>query len=259
MAECPHCGRHLRLTDWKPVCPGCGVNLNYYDANDILLEESEKAEIEHARFQPKVDRAKAAYAGNIRHVLRIVFTLLPVGALFLPLFVNDGANVNAIGLYKLVSGADFGSLLSDISAAGPLVCLLLSAALILVDLIFLIASLGKHGKGRTIFLYVLTASLACAAVVWFLVSGGKVCAGGYLYAVLQVWSCVWNYLLMRRGIEVRYTPCIIGGLPSETYFYYVSRGLTREQIRREMLIALTEQHISAKRVEAERKEAGENV
>ena len=85
MAQCPRCGCRLRITDWKPVCPDCGVNLNYYKANERLLDESEKAEIEHAHFQPKVDRAKAAYAGSWKAILRIVLTLLPVGALFLPL------------------------------------------------------------------------------------------------------------------------------------------------------------------------------
>ena len=85
MANCPHCGYHLRLTDWKPDCPKCGVNLNYYKANERLLDESEKAEAEHAKFQPKVDRAKAAYAGSWKAIMRIVLTLLPVGALFLPL------------------------------------------------------------------------------------------------------------------------------------------------------------------------------
>ena len=243
MAECPNCGRHLRLVDWRPVCPGCGVNLNYYDANNILLDESEKAEIEHAHFQPKVDRAKAAYAGSAMAILRIVFTLLPVGALFLPLFVYEGETRNAIGMYKLLSSVDVSHILSD----AALVCLILSAAMILVDLVFIIASLGKHGKGRTIFLYALTAALAVFAVVWLLISGGTVGIGGYLYAALQVFSCLWNYIVMRHGIEVHYKPCVIGGLPSETYFEYVDQGLTLPEIRRKMLICLTEQQIEFNR------------
>ena len=85
MAVCPNCGRKLRMTDWKPDCPECGVNLNYFNANERLLVDSEKAEREHARFQPSVDRGKASYAGSKLAILRIVFTLLPVGALFLPL------------------------------------------------------------------------------------------------------------------------------------------------------------------------------
>ena len=45
MAHCPKCGKKLHFYNWKPNCPSCGVNLNYYRANEILLDESEKAEI----------------------------------------------------------------------------------------------------------------------------------------------------------------------------------------------------------------------
>ena len=53
MANCPRCGSHLRITDWKPECPECGVNLNYYKANERLLDESEKAEAELAKYKAK--------------------------------------------------------------------------------------------------------------------------------------------------------------------------------------------------------------
>lgn len=31
MAKCPNCGQNLRLTQWRPECPACGVNMVYYD------------------------------------------------------------------------------------------------------------------------------------------------------------------------------------------------------------------------------------
>lgn len=31
MDRCPKCGYKLKITDLKPECPGCGVNLMYYD------------------------------------------------------------------------------------------------------------------------------------------------------------------------------------------------------------------------------------
>ena len=52
MATCPKCGRKLKLTQWRPECPGCGVNMVYYDSNERLIVEAEKAEVEHAKSQP---------------------------------------------------------------------------------------------------------------------------------------------------------------------------------------------------------------
>ena len=173
MATCPHCGRVLRITDWKPECPDCGVNLNYYKANDRLLDESEKVEIEHAKFQPKVDRAKAAYAGSWKAILRIVLTLLPVGALIAFL----------------------------IAVKAP-------------------AYMEKYENP----------------------SAG---IGAYIYILLQAVSFGWNLHVVLSGIPVKYTQCLIGGLPSEEYFGYVEDGWSKEDIRRKMLVALAKLQIEA--------------
>ena len=169
MASCPHCGHKLRLYNWRPECPACGVNLNYYDANQRLLDETEQAEKEHALFQPKIDRAKAAYAGSKWAIVRIVLTLLPVGALFLPLLqINDGARrLNVIDVYNAVNAVGFGAIFGgalqkSLYLAAAL--LLISAVLILVSLILILLSLGKHGKVRVIVTY--GVMLLCAAGVF---------------------------------------------------------------------------------------------
>ena len=36
-ATCPKCGGKLRLIDWRPNCPHCGVNMIYYGLEDRLL------------------------------------------------------------------------------------------------------------------------------------------------------------------------------------------------------------------------------
>ena len=255
MATCPHCGRVLRITDWKPECPDCGVNLNYYKANDRLLDESEKAEIEHAHFQPKVDRAKAAYAGSWKAILRIVLTLLPVGALFLPTIkltgnsMNPDNSANAIGIFGYIGDNNIGKVLGSGMAGIVIAVFLLSVAMILVNLILIIMSLGKHGKVRAVVLYGVMLVSAAAALIFFIpgVKAGTLPGveydmapgvGAYLYVALQTLSFVWNLLLVIRGIPVKYTQCLIGGLPSEEYFGYVNDGWSKEDIRRKMLVAL---------------------
>ena len=64
MANCPKCGYKLKFTDFKPECPGCGVNLMYYNHQERLAEDADKAEAEHVQMQPKVDRIKFAFIGT---------------------------------------------------------------------------------------------------------------------------------------------------------------------------------------------------
>ena len=249
MATCPHCGRVLRITDWKPECPDCGVNLNYYKANDRLLDESEKVEIEHAKFQPKVDRAKAAYAGSWKAILRIVLTLLPVGALFLPL-ANLFGSENVIDVYNYFTNDEIRASVPGGNLFNAAVLLLaLSAVMMLVCLILNVMSLGRHGKVRAIILYGVMLGAAVGALIAFLIAvkapaymekyeNPSAGIGAYIYILLQAVSFGWNLHVVLSGIPVKYTQCLIGGLPSEEYFGYVEDGWSKEDIRRKMLVAL---------------------
>ena len=246
MAKCPNCGRKLRLIDWRPECPGCGVNLNYYNSNKNLLEESEKAEAEHARFQPRIDRAKAAYAGSKFAVMRIIFSLLPVGALFLPLCkgVNGGGNINVLKLYDYISAEGIGNVLGgalNSSLNLSITLLLLSAVLSIVSLVLIIMSLGKHGKVRVIITYLLMVLLAAGSAVAFAAgSNGTLGVGAYLYIALMLFLFAWNIFLIKKGIPVKHTECLIGGLPSDEYFALKAQGISQSELNRKMLVALAE-------------------
>lgn len=257
MASCPHCGRKLRMADWRPECPGCGTNLNYYDSNQRLLDESEKAEIEHALFQPRIDRAKAAYAGSRWAILRIVLTLLPVGALFLPLLKSAGGeSVNVIGVYNAISAVGIGEVIKGAFGSAMYLAaalLLVSAAMILISIILITMSLGKHGKIRVLITYGFMLACAAGSVVAAALGGRQPVdvfegdpattvpgVGAYLYAALFLVLFLYNIFLLKKGIPVKHTPCLIGGLPSEDYFRYVEEGMSKSDIQRKMLVALAE-------------------
>ncbi|MFU2400317.1 MAG: hypothetical protein ACM67T_01060, partial [Clostridiales bacterium] len=118
MANCPKCGARLKLTDWRPTCPHCGINLIYYGMEERLLEDADKAESEHAVFQKKLDRLKASFIGSPLTIVRIILSILPIGALMLPLanvsfwgpFFEKNVSVNAITIYNTVSALDFDAL-----------------------------------------------------------------------------------------------------------------------------------------------------
>ena len=275
MARCPHCGRKLRLFDWRPECPGCGVNLNYYDANQRLLDEAEKAEREHALFQPRIDRAKAAYAGSGWAIARIVLTLLPAGPLFLPLVKSAAGDerFSIIGVIERINAAGFGTVLGGAlqnRTCLAAVLLMVSVAMILVNLVLILMSLGRHGKLRVLLTHAFQLLCAVGAAVCAAVSAeqfgglfgdaaGKAQpgAGAYLYLALLLALLLYNVFLLKKGIPVKYTPCLIGGLPSEEYFRYVSAGMSKSEIQRKMLLALADLREAQEAALAE--EGGDNA
>lgn len=170
MVQCPKCGKKLHFYNWKPNCPSCGVNLNYYKANEILLDESEKAEIEHSKFQPKVDRAKAATIGTTVGKLRMAFFLIPIAAFFLPLFsitvAGHKTSYNAIDIYNAFSRLDSGALFSRISPIIIAVLLIaIPAVCCIVFTVMQMAAGTKKGLKRNIVLSVVSIVLVGASMV----------------------------------------------------------------------------------------------
>ena len=172
MAKCPNCGRKLRLFDWKPECPGCGVNLNYFGANEKLLADSEKVEIEHAKSQPRLDRAKAATIGSKIGIIRMVLFLIPIASLFLPIYkITVNGNVqsyNAISIYNLVSSVDIGTVIGNLT---PLILSIifvaLAAVLCIVFTVLQLTAGTKRGLRKNIILSSISVALCIASILSF--------------------------------------------------------------------------------------------
>ncbi len=101
MANCPKCNAKLRLFDWRPECPKCGVNMVYYGMEDRLLADAEKAEAEHAKFQKGLDRLKASAIGGPRQIARLILSILPVAGLFLDMLPVKQLALGSISLQNI--------------------------------------------------------------------------------------------------------------------------------------------------------------
>ncbi len=283
MANCPKCGRKLTILDWKPNCPGCGVNLVYYGMEERLLDEADKAEAEHARLQKRIDRLKAAFIGSKLTIVRIILSILPIATLLLPLcsvtysgpFIEQTTtNVNAIEIYNLVSSLDFDALFTMIGSsllgtsfigyAGALVCLLLSLVFVIVSLLLLTIACGPRGNARNLTLNVITIVLAVASIVFFNMFSSNISAvfpefisgsigfGIFVYIAALVALFVINLVIAKKGINIKYKQCFVGGLPAEEYFELVEKGTDKAVIREMMAKALDTK-------EAKKEEAKEEV
>lgn len=282
MAKCPKCGRKLTLFDWRPNCPGCGINLVYYGMEERLLQEADAAEAEHAKLQKRIDRLKASFVGSKLTIARIFLSILPIAALLLPLcsvtysgpFIEQTTtNVNAIEIYNLVSSLDFDALFTMIGSgllgtsfigyAGALVCILLSLVFVIVSLVMLMLACSPKGNPRNITLNCITILLASASAVFFTVFSngitavfpefvsGKLGIGIFVYIALLVVLLVMNIVIAKKGVEVKYKQCFVGGIPAEEYFELVEKGTDIDVIHEMMVKALEDK--AAKKETAEAK------
>ena len=269
MAKCPKCGRKLTLFDWRPNCPGCGVNLVYYGLEEKLLDEADVAEAEHARLQKRIDRLKASFVGSKLTIIRIFLSIIPIATLLIPLcnvtfkapfMAEKTTAVNLITLIDVFSNLDFDALLAMIGTdvfkstfigyAGALLCLALSLVFVLVCLFALMAACGPKGNIRNIALNSVTILLAVASVFFFnsFASNAITVLPGYLSAKMGVGIFVYigalvillgmNILITVKGTTIKYKQCYVGGIPAEQYFELVEKGTPKEELRKMMAEAL---------------------
>ena len=238
MANCPKCGYKLKFTDFKPDCPGCGVNLMYYNHQERLAEDADKAEAEHVQMQPKIDRIKFAFIGTKLSIVRLVLLFLPIGMLFLPLvhveaslpFKNIDMNVSILNVVMdVVMKLNFEVLLDMIAGSQVTrvafifyvlaIIYIFLAAVIAIARIPVVAtscSIKSNGGDRNITLSTLGIIFTVISMVSFVIfttqmSGafgemyhGSLSIGGFLVVLGFVAGIVVDALIKKADAPVKY-------------------------------------------------------
>lgn len=247
MSVCPKCGRKLKITDIKPTCPGCGVNLLYYKIEERLEVDAINAELEHAKTQKRVDRAKDAMFGTPLSIVRLVLLVLVVGMFFVPLatfhavgpYFDKTTTLNALGIYNTVSGLDFDGMF--VLAGSPVlktsfmflaisaVTIVVSVLCALLELIFSFLSSSPHGFSRNITLASVGIVSAVASLVTYkkflaniesVFSGiidGSVKVGIYLVIAAFVLCIAINIVIKVRNKPVKYKDTYVDSVPYEVF------------------------------------------
>lgn len=238
MANCPKCGYKLKFTDFRPECPGCGVNLMYYNHQERLAEDADKAEAEHVQMQPKIDRIKFAFIGTKLSIVRLVLLFLPIGMLFLPLvhveaslpFKNIDMNVSILNVVMdVVMKLNFEALIDMIigSQVTRVAFIFYVLAIIYIFLAAVIAiaripvvatscSIKSNGGDRNITLSTLGIIFTVISMISFVVfttlmSGafgemyhGSLSIGGFLVVLGFVAGIVVDALIKKSDAPVKY-------------------------------------------------------
>ncbi|MBQ7541702.1 MAG: hypothetical protein IJT44_05360 [Clostridia bacterium] len=236
---CPKCGGALRLWNWRPDCPHCGVNMTYYDMEARLSRDADAAEIDHAHFQPHLDRIKASFIGAPKAIVRLVCSILPIGALMLPLaklrytegFSGKTITFRATDVVGILSFRARTMALPQAYAAISLALLTISALCLLAHLVGIVGGCTKKGKRFLLAADGCMALLAAGALCAFPAAAKIVPAaypaavesltigvGAFVYLALVLLCLAADIWVIRSGIPVQYTTCYIRGVPSEEYF-----------------------------------------
>lgn len=267
MANCPKCGEHLKLTDWKQHCPHCHCNIVVYDIQERLMQDADKAEVQRYYFQKKIDRMKASFVGSKLAVIRIFTSLIPLVAVVAP-WLKGEFNVPFVefkGLFTLftltdmLDSLDINSILNILNTddgkipiillAVSLVLLLLSAVLLLVRFGCLTMACSKRGKIRNYTFDILTLVFCIVATVLLMIVPDNAyfnidfVIAPFVYLLLLGVNFGVDIAVYKKGIEVKHEPCFVGGIPIEEYFKMVEDGVPQEEIRQEMYRRLTEMQL----------------
>ena len=238
MANCPKCGYKLKFTDFRPECPGCGVNLMYFNHQERLAEDADKAEAEHVQMQPKVDRIKFAFVGTKLSIVRLVLLFLPIGMLFLPLahveaslpFKDIDMNVSILNvvmdvvmklnfevLIDMITGSDV-TRVAFIFYVLSIVYIFLAAviAIVRIPVVSVSCSPKTNGGDRNITLSTLGIIFTVISMVSFVIfttqmSGafgemyhGSLSIGGFLVILGFVAGIVVDALIKKADAPVKY-------------------------------------------------------
>lgn len=234
---CPKCNYKLRIRDWRPECPKCGVNVMYYGNEERLRAEADAAEYHHAITQPKYDRLKFSLIGHPLSIVRLVLGLLPIAAMLVPSgtikyvlpFGEHSVQVGFISIIQFISdkGFDFG-LLTELFGSKLLgsamifwflavIGVLGVAVTSLVGWIMLCLSCSPKGMQRNIAFPVIGMVFATLGFVSYAVMvsklnaaipdvfSGTVAPWAYILVMLLfVAMIVVNVIYKKKNIQVKY-------------------------------------------------------
>lgn len=149
MSNCPKCNEKLSPFYMKQNCPKCGTNLVYYDLDNRLKADHEKAMKEQEAVDRVLNNIKTSAFGGGLQITRFVLMFSPLAWMCLPMFkTNDGGNVTLISVIMGIinGGFDFGNP-SYLFPFITMVCIILFSLLVIISSLF---SIGKKALKRNI-------------------------------------------------------------------------------------------------------------
>lgn len=236
MAQCPKCGKKLKITDISQFCPACGVNMRFVNFEENFYREAKIAELSQARMHVKVRKLKAAFVGSKLAIARLIVMLFPIFSLLVPFgaftidlpYKAETFPLSGLGVYSLFNGGGLDYILkmtsASVNGAGFTALrnalFAYAAVAVFVVLIFFVSVLGfisiKNMQKINVILSGCGIAACVASVLMFHVFiniantpqaqllSGRLSFGFLVCIAAFAAVCAVNALLWRKGIPVEY-------------------------------------------------------
>ena len=195
MSNCPKCNEKLSPFYMKQNCPKCGTNLVYYDLDNRLKADHEKAMKEQEAVERVLNNIKTSAFGGGLQIARFVLMFSPLAWMCLTMFKT--ADFTKITLINVIVGIINGSMpfdkiLSDNSYLFPVLTIV---CIILFSLFEIIASLFSVGKKafRRIVVFCIVNRLVLLTCFILSVTNGAFALAGFWCTLI-----VYNITLLRH-------------------------------------------------------------
>ena len=185
MSNCPKCNEKLSPFYMKQNCPKCGTNLVYYDLDNRLKADHEKAMKEQEAVDRVLNNIKTSAFGGGLQIARFVLMFSPLLWMCLPMFkANDGGSVTLISVILGIINGNY-----DFSNPSYLFPFITMVCIILFSLFEIIASLFSIGKKafRRIVVFCIINRLVFLACFVLSVTNGAFALAGF-WCVLIVYN-----------------------------------------------------------------------
>lgn len=145
-SRCPKCNEKLSPFYMKQNCPKCNTNLVYYDLDNRLKADHEKAVKEQETVDKVLNNIKSSAFGGPLQITRFVLMFSPLLWMCLPMFMaNDDKNITLISVIMGIINGSY-----DFSNPSYLFPFITMVCIIVFSLMVIISSLFSVGENANI-------------------------------------------------------------------------------------------------------------
>ena len=196
--KCPKCGEKLSPLYMKQTCPKCNTNLVYYDLENRLKADHEKAIKEQEAVDNVLNNIKTSAFGGPLQITRFVLMFSPLLWMCLPVFTSDdGADITLISVIMgIINGSfDFGNP-SYLFPFITMVCIIIFSLMVIISSLF---SVGEKALSRNeIFSLINTVVFIVVSIVSCKVGGAHLSTGWFLVSITYILELEMHTLVNKK-------------------------------------------------------------